>query len=69
MGMSAITTEDIERFVAGLRKKHARSTVASYFTCFRTIIRQAIRRGWYTGMTHLIAWSESRLKGPAATLY
>lgn len=53
MAMAAITTEDIERFVAGLRKKHKRSTVANYFACFRTIIRQAIRRGWYTGMNPL----------------
>ncbi|MCG8419721.1 MAG: N-terminal phage integrase SAM-like domain-containing protein [Proteobacteria bacterium] len=49
MTMSAITVEDIERFIGNLRKTRARSTVATYYGCLRAIFRRAIRRGWFAG--------------------
>ncbi len=50
MAMSAITVEDLERFIAKLRPRYAPATVALYVRLLNTIIRHAIRRGWHAGM-------------------
>ena len=62
--MSAITVEDVERFIARLRKTRKRSTVASYYGCLRTIFRQAIRRGWFPGPNPLDLLERPPTQGP-----
>lgn len=49
MLMNAITVEHIEHFIGALREKYSRASVASYFSCFRSIVRHAIRRDWFAG--------------------
>ncbi|MCG8420073.1 MAG: tyrosine-type recombinase/integrase [Proteobacteria bacterium] len=64
IAMSSITVEDVESFIAGLRKRYKRSTVAAYYGCFRNIISQAIRRGWYVGANPLDRLDRVPTEGP-----
>lgn len=62
--MDAISVEDIERVLAKLRAKYRRDTVKCQFACLRSIVRTAIRRGWYGGRNPLDLLDRPPTAGP-----
>lgn len=70
--MSEISVEHIECFLAHLRnakskrtgRKLSRATIAAIFGKLRTLYRQAIRRGWYTGPNPLDRLDRVPTEGP-----